>query len=532
MRSSEAPHRVSRLCSPRLLPRPPAGVSALPQLRPGSRRATPGVLSRPKRVRALWRRTGTTPTAAPAPSSPWQTVQAAADNARPGDVVCVRGGVYNERVRVNVSGTADAPIVFRSYPGETAVLDGAGLAVPEADSAMVSIVDRAHIVFQGFEVRNFSTSERDRTPIGVLIAGTAHHVELWENRVHAIKHLGTWAEGTNAHGIAVYGTSGSDPVHDIIIHGNEVYDLRLGASEAIAINGNVAGWEVTANTVHDVDNIGIDAIGFEGTAPANDRARNGRIAFNHVYNVDSYGNPAYGTDRSAACIYVDGGRDILVENNRAHRCNVGVEIASEHAGGATANVIVRNNFISENTEVGLAMGGYDEGGGATEHAIVVNNTFYRNNTSNDWGAELYIQYDTRDTLIANNIVYAGDAGWLIRAWSTVMADNVVDYNLFYTTSTTPRWQWKGQTYLDFAAYQRGSGNDAHSLNAQDPLLVDPNVGDLHVRPSSPAVDAGHLLAESGSVDFDGDPRVLGSTIDIGADELGWFRWFLPVVAGG
>ncbi|MDQ7029521.1 MAG: hypothetical protein Q9O62_06960 [Ardenticatenia bacterium] len=36
---------------------------------------------------------------------------------------------------------------------------------------------------------------------------------------------------------------------------------------------------------------------------------------------------------------MDGGRDILVENNRAHHCNVGVEITPANMRGA-ANVIV------------------------------------------------------------------------------------------------------------------------------------------------------------------------------------------------
>ncbi len=46
------------------------------------------------------------------------------DSARAGSTVNVRGGIYEELVSINVSGDAtDGFITFRSYPGETAVLD-------------------------------------------------------------------------------------------------------------------------------------------------------------------------------------------------------------------------------------------------------------------------------------------------------------------------------------------------------------------------------------------------------------------------
>ena len=41
---------------------------------------------------------------------PWRTMQHAANVVGAGAVVYVRAGVYNEQVRINVSGTAAAPI--------------------------------------------------------------------------------------------------------------------------------------------------------------------------------------------------------------------------------------------------------------------------------------------------------------------------------------------------------------------------------------------------------------------------------------
>jgi len=161
----------------------------------------------------------------------------------------------------------------------------------------------------------------------------------------------------------------------------------------------------------------------------------------------------------------------------------------------------------------------------------MNNTIHHNNHCKDWSAKMYMQYDTHNNVIKNNIFYAGHAGWLIRSWSSVMTGNVVDYNLFYTTSSNPRWQWKGQTYQTFDAYRNGSGNGAHSLNGQDPLLVDPDHGDLHLSAGSPAIDAGQTLSASGSGDIDGDARVQGNSIDMGADEYRrLYKHYLPTLS--
>jgi len=47
-----------------------------------------------------------------------------------------------------------------------------------------------------------------------------------------------------------------------------------------------------------------------------DQARNGVCTDNVVYNITSYGNPAYGKDRSADGLYVDGGKNIIIERKQ------------------------------------------------------------------------------------------------------------------------------------------------------------------------------------------------------------------------
>ena len=451
--------------------------------------------------------------------APWRTIQKAANTAAAGETVCVRAGKYRERVTVNVSGTAGAPITFRNYPNETAIIDGTGLAVPDRNNGLVFIPDRAYVVIKGFEIRNYRTATRGRMPVGIHVSGASHHIEIRNNIIHHIEHNRKSATGAYANGIAVYGTSGENPANNIIIDGNQLYRLKLGSSEALVINGNVDGWQVTNNIIHDVNNIGIDIIGFEETAPANDQARNGLVARNDIYNITSAGNPAYGTSRSAGCIYVDGGTQVVIEFNKAHNCNLGVEIASEYAGGSSSYITVRNNFIYNNTDVGISLGGYDEERGATENCAVVNNTLYNNNTRSEWGGELYFQYEMRDNIIRNNIVYANASADFIESWSSAMSGNVIDNNLYFSAGRTDgSWQWKNVGYFTFAEYQAASGNDANSLNGVDPLFIDAAAENLRLSPASPAIDAGHDLAEAGATDIDGQTRIQ-NLIDIGADEV-------------
>jgi hypothetical protein len=55
----------------------------------------------------------------------------------------------------------------------------------------------------------------------------------------------------------------------------------------------------------------------------------------------------------------------------------------------------------------------------------------------------------------------------------------------------------------------------------DPLFVDVLNGDYHLRPDSPLIDAGDPLFEplNGATDIDGEARLNGGAIDVGADEV-------------
>jgi Right handed beta helix region len=449
-------------------------------------------------------------------AKPWRTIQKAANSVPAGSTVEIRGGVYRERVVVRVSGAPGAWITFRSYESEHVRLDGTGLGPYDGIAGLVAIDSRSYIAVDGIEIAHFHDLADTFVPAGVFVTGTAHHIALRHLDVHDVR-----TATADAHGIAVYGTSGDTAIHDVTIDANSVHDNHLGSSESVVVNGNVRGWAITHNHIWRNDNIGIDAIGFEGKAPRNDQARDGYIADNLITDIDSLGNPAYdeeggGNCRCADGIYVDGGRDLLIERNVVLRSNIALEIASEHSFGSATNVLARDNVLADSTTIGLAMGGYDTERGQTIDARVVNNTFINNDTLATGSGEILLQYRVYDSQILNNIVVANAQAIMIANPYVENASNVVDGNDWWVVGVPPStatWQWKNVTYHGFVAYRRATGNDAHSVLG-DPLLG----AGWRPKAGSPAIDAGLDTPLAGPLDLYGAPRRQGRAIDIGAVE--------------
>src|SRR3984957_5020438 len=458
-------------------------------------------------------------------TAPWRTVQLAADSARAGSTVNVRGGVYEELVSIHASGNArEGYITFRSYPPETAILDEEHFT-PEGRSGVLTIHNQSYVRIEGFEIRNYRTAEHRLTPLGISVTGSGSHIELLKNNVHHIENnfqgRDAPGRGGNGFGIAVYGTDAKTPITDLIIDGNQVHHLKTGSSESLVVNGNVTNFRITHNVVHDNNNIGIDVIGFEHTAPdpAVDQARDGVVSGNLVYNITSRGNPAYRNDESSDGIYVDGGTRILIEQNVIHDVDFGIELASEHKDRATSYILARNNLIYHCHTAWVSIGGYAPERGHTEHSTVVNNTLYDNDTSATGSGEFQMQWNMADNVFANNIVYAGPRCLFALNKSQAKQSPppvMIDHNLYYCAlgSKASKWGASSGPVTGFDNYVQETGNDRHS-RFQYPHFVDAP-RDFHLRSDSPAIAAGTTEGVPvGEVDVDGAPRVKAGKIDVG-----------------
>ena len=464
--------------------------------------------------------------------SPLRTVQHAADIAKPGDTVYVRAGSYCQQLSVKVSGNAQQGfIAFQSQPGEHAVLDGGCLTPPEGETSMVELTNVSFVRIQGFEIRNYRTSDYRSVPGGIRVFGAGAHIEILHNDVHHIEqnsaHRLRPGSGANGFGIAVYGTDATTPISDLVIDGNDVHHLKTGSSESLVVNGNVAGFRITNNSVHDNNNIGIDVIGFEHTAPdpAVDRARDGVVSQNSVYSITARGNPAYGEGPDSDGIYVDGGTRILIERNIVHDVDFGIELASEHFGGSTSHIIARNNLIYLCHGPGFSIGGYDLKRGTTEDAIIVNNTLYRNDTWKTGQGEFLMQFYMRHNVFKNNIVYVGEHGRALASRSGRMDGSTptvtLDHNIYYFPggSKAAKWTYDEKDFSSFEEYVSATGNDQSSRFA-DPRFVDAAANNFHLKLDSPARNGGDNLGAPmvGDHDLDNHPRLNRTKIDIGCYE--------------
>jgi hypothetical protein len=435
------------------------------------------------RARALVVAPDGSDSAAGTPAAPLRTIQRAVDRLRAGGVVRLRGGVYHQRVSLH----GVHHLTIRPFGHERPVVSGAGLTPPDGRSALIDIANSEDVTVRGLGVTGYRTTNIDAMPIGVYVHGHDARIQIIGNHVHDLGNdnntLGSF--DINAHGIAAYGDDPHAAITGLVIGRNTVDHLHLGASESVVVNGNVDGWAIRDNRIHDNDNIGIDAIGFEPTLSGQyrytqlNRARNGVIAGNTVARIRSQGNPAYWEDgewcNCADGIYVDGGARIRVSDNRVKDSDIGVEIAAENPRGRADHVLVRDNVITGSLYTGIATGGYcngadDCGGvetGSSWHNTFEHNYLRGNNRLDDGSPEVLLQYHVHDAVLRDNTVIATNSDHVVYGTQPDAdgSGDVSDHNRFEVVggdASTAQFGWLGQVYTGFDAYRAATGQDTHS----------------------------------------------------------------------
>ena len=336
----------------------------------------------------------------------YKTINDALKSAKNGDVIEVYDGEYKETLSVKKS----VEIIGKG----NVKVNAEGMAVN--DDVDIINVSARNVTLSDLDIYGLKANKEGCHPCGIRVEEGSDNISILNCKIHDIGYTypssGKDEDADyNAHGIWIGSQKTSDrEIKGVHINNCELYNLKVGNSEVLVLNGNVSGFGIVNNYIHDCDNIGIDIIGYEeGNYSESNRARAGIIQNNVIKNISSETNYTY-DDCCAGGIYVDGGFDVEISNNLIINCDIGIELASEHKGYTTDGITVFNNFIyneAENCWAGISIGGDDEDdNGETKDCHIANNTVYCYK-----GSSFVVQKanDERN-IIERNVFIFGDDG--------------------------------------------------------------------------------------------------------------------------
>lgn len=429
------------------------------------------------------------------PTSPFQSIQTAFNRVGAGDTIYLMEGTYHEAVRLSKSGNRKQGfITIQNYQKGQAILDGTGLG----SVFLLDISNTSFVKIQGLTLCNALGD----WSAGIYASGCGDSIQILDNTITHIDAVHPLTKGSNP--ILFAGSSTVYPYTNVVVSGNTVSYCAVGWCEAVSLDGNIAHFRVTDNTVHDIGNIGIAAVGHWKTCKKAilDQARDGYIAGNMVYNCFSPNE-----DGAAAGIYIDGAADVILERNTVHHTQHGLEVGCEKKGYTADRIIMRNNLSYLNQKGGVYFGGYSTTkAGRVTNSSLTGNTFYQNDTLSTGVGELSLEI-TDHVVIQNNIFYASHQDiFLTAAFSPRYMKNIsMDYNIWFSDHSS--------------GFSSPLGQDTHSVFA-NPLFKNPGGQDFTLLPASPAIDHGNpnYSPDSSETDLIGNPRVINGRVDCGAFE--------------
>ena len=413
-------------------------------------------------------------------NAPWRTVQKSVERLRPGQTLYLRAGLYREYIEIRSAGAVQRPISIAGYPGEKAVLEGAGL---NWKYGITLFGAASHIILQNLTVRNFDG-------FGIVGWDKTDDITLRDIQLNKV-------------GTPVKFAAAGDK--SIIRAG--IYIENLTASDY-----TYAGMDFGPGAVSDVT---IRNVTLNGTVGGNETAIDG-IAVEQ-------GNRIY-VEKAKVVGHPGDGIDLKADNVTVRQCQVldfgrnGIKLWG--ANSALENSLIAS-AVSPLTILALPGGG----------PYYIRNNLFRGGPGHSYmatlGPETMPKTGKTAITLQGNIFYSPENDGTLLVFSTfsyLQADS--GYNIYYVPRRQERVMEIGDGTPNgriFNADQLNRGQWAAFLKADqrsrfmDPQLVDPTNGNYELQPRSPALDM--LPATlAPAIDILGRKRPAGVRSDIGPYE--------------
>ena len=479
-------------------------------------------------------------------ANPYRTIVYAVQQALAGSIIYIASGTYNESTGVDIN----KPLTLVKNGTLPVIIDATNRTTPVANKYMLAIINTSNVIINGLTFQNFT----DSSGKAIWILGNSSNDTIrnciltnigWiSNNLTQKPPNGSVA--TNA--IRVEGSTAT-AMFSVAVLNNVVTNCATGWGEAITITGNVDGFLIESNSVHEIANIGIVAAGNYSyiTAPsAVNYARNGIIRNNEVYNCMS-------AIATSAGIYLDGSANCIVERNKVYQNGAGISIGGEQPTGIGASPSsghrLYNNLVYNNAITGIFIGtGTSNSSNPVQNTTIYNNTFYKNRTganingvttidntsvsalANNFGGDVLLQ-NINGVTMQNNIIYPLNSKRAMVALGGYIISNFAsDYNNYYREDNTPlidvtAISFNGSTltgsYSTLSSFTSATGLEANSFFG-NPSFTNATSFDFSLTGQSVGINKGNLVYSatlSGMIDYASFPRVYNNVrIDAGAYE--------------
>jgi hypothetical protein len=196
-------------------------------------------------------------------------------------------------------------------------------------------------------------------------------------------------------------------------------------------------------------------------------------------------------------VYGGGASDGILYN-----CILSSNTASIHGGGTYGSTLF-NCLLIGNKATSVT---YGDGGGASGSTLY-NCTISGNSATSGGGASYGNLYNC--TVVGNRALGSGGG-----VYTSTLYNSIIYYNFASGSSNYAFYGGGALNYCDTTPLVSSSGNITN-----EPSFVNFAGGDFHLQSNSPCINSGNNSYVTFTTDLDGNPRIVGGTVDMGAYEF-------------